>query len=84
MIIMALIMPLMTSCETIKETFSSLGVTDKIKAAAKDWINKKIDELDVPKTSPKLVVEADKIGDTELQAEVLSQLKAPVAYSVKP
>jgi len=73
-----------TSCETFKETFDSLGVTDKIKAAAREWINKKIDELGEPKESPELVVEADQIDDAALKAEVLSQLKAPVTYKVAP
>lgn len=66
-IILALVL---TSCESLKE----LGMEDKIKQAAKDWIVKAIDQYGVPKTSPVIANRAEDIADPELKEEVLSQL----------
>lgn len=72
LVISIMAMSFMTSCETM----DSMGVTETVKAAAKEWIIAKIDELGVKKTSPVLVVEATEIVDPKLKAEVLSQLNA--------
>ncbi len=81
---LALFLPMMVSCESIKETLQETGLLDSVKAKAKEWINKHIDEFGVEKDSPVLVVEAEEIEDVALRDEVLSQLKKPAVYKVAP